>query len=300
MKKTEEYFRIPASNYDPSKNFYVVRASSLDHPKNNSIMFITLPFMKKWRNVLCVNECIVIWPKDETVPEELLRKHVVILSEEPRFGFAEFFYRNKIMNNPNPNEYEVVNGAYICNGAQYGTNTTIFPGVYMDSRVVVGNNCYVGSGVKLIGNVIIGDDCIIKENTVVGSDGLTTRRNSEGVIYTIPQFGGVKIEDNVHIGANSVICRGAIDDTIIETGTRIDNCCFISHNVHIGRDVLIVGETLMMGSSSAGNTSYISGNSVIRDGVSVGERSFVGMGSVVTKNIDAGLTVMGNPARCVL
>ena len=128
-------------------------------------------------------------------------------------------------------------------------------------------------------------------------DGLTTRRNEVGDIITIPQFGGVVIENNVQIGANSVVCKGAIDNTVIGTGSRIDNCSFISHNVKMGKNTIVVGEVLMMGSSSTGERAYLSGNVVVRDGISIGKDAFVGMGSVVTKNVTDGVTVKGNPAR---
>ena len=196
-----------------------------------------------------------------------------------------------------PKPYQVKNGAMICEGAEIGEDTIIFPGAYVDSDVKIGKNCYVASGVRIVGNVQIDDDCIIRENTVIGSDGLTTRRNEDGKIITIPQFGGVVIENDVQIGANSVVCKGSIDNTIIGSGSRVDNCAFISHNVKIGRNTIIVGEVLMMGSSSTGERAYLSGNVVVRDGVSIGEDSFVGMGSVVTKNVPAGVTVKGNPAK---
>ena len=292
-----KFFSVNASGYETGRSFEVVRPASLNNPKDNSVMFVTPKFMNRWERLLTVKECIVIWPEGEDIPEELRQRHVVITSPEPRFGFAEFFHDNGITYNEDVKEYDLVGGAYICKGAVYGKGCRIFPGAYIDSRVTIGDNCYIGSGVRIVGRVSIGSDCIIRENTVIGSDGLTTRRNAEGKVYTIPQFGGVVIGDNVQIGANSVVCKGAIDDTVIRTGSRIDNCCFISHNVTVGEDTLVVGETLMMGSSSTGKGAYLSGNVVVRDGVSIGERSFAGMGAVITKDIPAGATVKGNPAK---
>lgn len=293
----KEFFCIDAAKYDAAKHYQVVRPASLSNPKNNAVLFVTEGFMKYWRAVLTVEECIVIWPESQPVPEELAEKHAVILSKEPRYGFALFFQENHVTYNTMPKPFQVKNGAMICEGAEIGEGTIVFPGAYVDGDVKIGKNCYIASGVRIVGSVRIGDNCIIRENTVIGSDGLTTRRNEEGKIITIPQFGGVEIEDNVQIGANSVVCKGAIDDTIIGTGSRIDNCSFISHNVKIGRDTIIVGEVLMMGSSSTGERAYLSGNVVVRDGVAVGKDAFVGMGSVVTKNIPDGVTVKGNPAR---
>lgn len=293
----KEFFCIDASAYDETKHFQVVRPASLSNPKNNAVFFVTEGFMKYWEKVLTVEECIVIWPENQPVPEELAKKHAVILSKEPRYGFAQFFHENHVTYNAMPKPYQVKNGAMICEGAEIGEDTIIFPGAYVDSDVKIGKNCYVASGVRIVGNVQIDDDCIIRENTVIGSDGLTTRRNEDGKIITIPQFGGVVIENDVQIGANSVVCKGSIDNTIIGSGSRVDNCAFISHNVKIGRNTIIVGEVLMMGSSSTGERAYLSGNVVVRDGVSIGEDSFVGMGSVVTKNVPAGVTVKGNPAK---
>lgn len=293
----KEFFRVQASKYDKSKDYYVVRPSSLNKPKDNSIMFISPEYMDKWEAVLSVKECIVIWPENEAVPGELLSRHVVLLHHEPRLGFAEFFRDNEITYNRVPVSYKIINGAYICDGATIGKNCSIFPGAYIDSEVVIGDNCYIGSGVKLMGSIKIGDNCIIRENTVIGSDGLTTRRDENGKVVTIPQFGGVTIEDNVQIGALTVIGKGAIDDTVIHSGSRIDNSCFISHNVQIGEDTLIVGETIMFGSSSTGRQAFISGNSTVRDGVSIGEKALVGMGSVVVRSVMDNDVVKGNPAK---
>ena len=291
------FFMVSAAQYDTTKDFYVVRPSSLNKPQDNSVMFVTPEYKDKWEAVLSVQNCIVIWPETEPVPEELFSRHVVILHPEPRLGFAEFFRDNHITYNRKPEPFSLVNGAYICNGARIGKNCDIFPGAYIDSEVVIGDNCYIGSGVKLLGSVKIGNDCIIRENTVIGSDGLTTRRDENGKVVTIPQFGGVTIEDNVQIGALTVIGKGAIDDTVIRTGSRIDNSCFISHNVQIGEDTLVVGETIMFGSSSTGKQAFISGNSTIRDGVAIGEKALVGMGSVVVKPVPNGGIVKGNPAK---
>ncbi len=297
MSELKEFFCVDASKYDETKHFQVVRPASLSNPQNNAVMFVTEGFLQYWEAVLRVKECIVIWPENHPVPEELAKRHAVILSKEPRYGFAEFFHENHVTYNTMPKPYGVENGAMICEGAEIGEGTVIFPGAYVDGDVKIGKNCYIASGVRLVGSVNIGDDCIIRENTVIGSDGLTTRRNAEGKIITIPQFGGVVIEDNVQIGANSVVCKGAIDNTVIGSGSRIDNCSFISHNVKMGRDTIVVGEVLMMGSSSTGERAYLSGNVVVRDGVSIGKDALVGMGSVVTKNVPDGVTVKGNPAR---
>ncbi len=292
-----EFFQVSASKYDATKSYNVVRPASLNNPQDNSVMFVCPEYIDRWTSILTVKDSIVIWPSSEDIPAELAARHVVIPHHEPRLGFAEFFRDNNITYNHRPVPYKIINGAYVCEGAVIGKNCVFFPGAYIDSEVSIGDNCFIGSGVKLLGKVTIGKDCIIRENTVIGSDGLTTRRDKLGKVVTIPQFGGVTIEDNVQIGALTVIAKGAIDDTIIHSGSRIDNCCFISHNVQIGEDTLIVGETIMFGSSSTGEQAFISGNSTIRDGVPIGKKAVVGMGSVVIKPVPDETIVKGNPAR---
>lgn len=111
------------------------------------------------------------------------------------------------INLPLPSEYEVINGAHIEIGAVIGKNCVIFPGVYIGKDVIIGDDVYIASGVKLVGSVTIGDHVVIRDNTVIGADGLTTSRDDNGEAITIPQFGGVSIEDDVQIGANVVIAR---------------------------------------------------------------------------------------------
>lgn len=291
------FFDVCASKYDNKRDFHVYGPSSLNSPKSNTVMFVTPEHIGEWEVLKSVDSCIVIWPTQQPIPECITEQHVFVLHHEPRLGYAEFFRDNGITYNSQPKEFDIVNGAFIASGAKIGKSTVVFPGAYIDSDVSIGEECYIGAGVKLIGSVKIGNNVIIRENTVVGSDGLTTRRDECGKVVTIPQFGGVTIEDNVQIGALSVIAKGAIDDTVIHSGCRIDNSCFISHNVQLGEDTMIVGETIMFGSSSTGEQAFISGNSTVRDGIHIGSKALVGMGSVVTKPVSDGAVVKGSPAK---
>lgn len=293
----KEFFKINVSKYDESKNYEVVRPASLNKPKDNSVMFITEDHIDQWEKLLSVHNCVIIWPESIDVPAKLKNRHVIIKFDDPRRGQALFYRDNNITYNALPCEYEVVNGAFIAKGAKIGNGTIIFPGAYIDADVIIGENCYIASGVKLIGSVKIGNEVVIRENTVIGCDGLTRMRDDNGKVATIPQFGGVTIENNVQIGAMTVIAKGAIDDTVIHAGCRIDNCCFISHNVQLGEDSVIVGETIMFGSSSTGPQAFISGNATIRDGIHIGKKSFVGMAANVLKSVPDGGIVKGNPAK---
>ena len=293
----KEYFRVNASKYVPGKNFDVTRPASLNNPKDNAVMFIREEFINHYDAFCQCNECIVFWPESIEVPENINNRHAVIQCMKPHREFARFFTVNRITYLPEIDEVEMVNGAFIAKTAIIGKNCRIFPGAYIGGEVELGDNCYIGSGVRLTGSIKIGDNVIIRENSVLGADGLTTDRDEQGKALTIPQFGGIVIEDDVQIGALTVIARGAIDNTVVKRGAKIDSCAFVSHNVQIGEDSFIVGETIMFGSSSTGNNVLISGNSTIRDGRHIGNGAIVGMGSVVVRNVEDGQVVKGNPAR---
>lgn len=295
MKK---FFSVRASKYSETKDFELFCVSTLENPKNNAVTFITEKHIDSWSVFERCDYCLIFWPESIEVPAGiLLRNHVVVKCENPHLKYCQFFEENGIKYLP-PNGTMIYNdGAWISETAIIGEKTVIMPGAYIGEEVSIGQNCYIGCGVKLVGRIDIKDNVVIRENTVVGADGLSTDRDKSGKPVRMPQFGGVRINSNVVIGANVVIARGAIDDTVIEEWASVDNCSFISHNVKIGKRTFIVGETIMFGSSSLGDDAFISGNSTIRNGISIGRGALIGMGSVVVKDVEEGKTVKGNPAK---
>lgn len=293
----KRYFEVNARKYAEDKTFSVFRPASLNHPKDNAVMFITEKFIRNAEALLQCSQCVVFWPKSQDVPREISSRHAVVPCDNPRQEYCRFFKDNDITNLPEAEQGIFVDGAYVVQTAKIGNNCVILPGTYIGGEVELGDNCYIGAGVRLVGEVHIGNNVVIRENSVIGADGLSTNRDEFGKALTMPQFGGVVIEDDVQIGALAVIARGAIDNTVIKRGAKIDNSTFISHNVTVGEDTFIVGETIMFGSSSTGKGVLVSGNSVVRDGRTIGNNAIVGMGSVVTENVPAGKTVKGNPAR---
>lgn len=293
----KEYFDISVENYVSDKKFHVVRPASLMRPKDNAVMFIMKEYMEYVSALYEIKECLIFWPAEIAVPGEIASRNAVKKCERPHFEYCKFYQDNRITYLPQKVEGKYVDGSFIAKGAKVGANTCIMPGAYIGEDVCIGENVYIGSGVKLVGRIRIGNNVVIRENAVLGADGLSTDRDIEGKAVTMPQFGEIILEDDVQIGANTVIARGAIDETIIKRGSKIDNSCFISHNVHIGEDSFVVGETIMFGSSRLGDKVLVSGNATIRNGVRIGNNATVGMGAVVVKNVKDGVIVKGNPAR---
>ena len=192
----------------------------------------------------------------------------------------------------------------------------ISPGVVIDEEahmhpsVCIGPNCYIGEceigentvihgNVYVYPNVKIGRNVLIEAGAVIGAGGQGFERNQRGEFEKFPQVGGVVIEDDVEIGSNASVMRGALGNTVIGTGTKVGHLCNIGHGVVIGRHCLIVSMSMIGGSTVIGDYSQISFGACVRDGIKVGNNAFVGMGAVVTKNIDDNCVVYGVPARAV-
>lgn len=296
--KNIDYFNVNVNEYDETKDFIVSRPSSLNNPKDHAVMFIMKKYIDKYISSFeVVSNCLIIWPRECKIPDNLKSMHAFWLSDNPHLDFCRFFNSHNVTNFVQLCK-TIHEGDYIVSGnVKIGDETVVFPYVYMNGDITIGKNCYIASGVKIIGNVHIGDNVLIKENAVIGADGLSTDREPDGKAATMPQFGGVVIEDNVQIGANTAIARGAIDNTVIRKGCKIDNCCWISHNNYLDENVFVVGEATTFGSVTVGKNSIISGNATVRNGLSIGEEVLVGAGAVVTRPVKDGAIVSGAPAK---
>lgn len=293
----KKLFEVSASDYSKAHDFSVYYPASLDRPFNHAVMFINKANEHRISELSNIKHCIIFCTPLLVVPNETEESNLFIRVSDPRTAYCLFFREHHIANWPDYEEVNMVNGAHISPRAEIGEETVVMPFAYIGGEVSIGRRCYIGTGVRLVGRVRIGDDVVIRENSVIGADGLSTDRDENGQAATMPQFGGVTIEDRVQIGALTVIARGAIDDTVIGAGAKIDNSSFISHNVRIGSDTFIVGETIFFGGSSTGSGAFVSGNTTVRNKRKIGDRAFVGMGSVVTKDVASGATVCGNPAH---
>ncbi len=294
----QKFFKVEVEHN--KEKWFVYAPSSVEEPFDHTVMFVTERFTERWTDLLSVSHCLIFWPMKCQIAQELEQRHHIVACKNPRLEYARFFRKNHIQNLPQNGSAVLTNGSYIADGSRIGSDVTIMPGAYIGQEVMIGSSVYIGSGVRLIGKIKIGSNVVIRENTVLGADGLSMEREEDGRMIPIPQFGGVCVDDNVSIGANVTIARGAIDDTVIGKGSMIDNNCFISHNVKIGENVGIVGETILFGSVRVGKNSFISGNTAVRDGRSIGEHALVGMGGVVTKDVQDHTVVMGNPAGPLL
>jgi UDP-3-O-[3-hydroxymyristoyl] glucosamine N-acyltransferase len=180
-------------------------------------------------------------------------------------------------------------GASIGRGTRIGANTVIGPGV------AIGRDCDVGPNVT-IGFALIGDRVRILAGAVIGEPGFGAAAGPMGLV-DLPQLGRVILQDGVSIGANTTIDRGAYEDTVIGENTKIDNLVQIAHNVRVGRNCVLAGQAGISGSVTIGDGSQFGGRAGVADHVTIGAGARVGAASGVMKDIPAGETWGGMPAR---
>ncbi len=293
----KEFFRINVGKYVAGKDFDVVRPASLNHPKDHAVMFISERFIDMAHAFDAVSDCLVFWPKSVPLPEALPARHAVVVCDRPHAEYCRFYRDNHITYLPKKEAYEIVDGAFIAKGAKLGSGVTVMPGAYIGGDVEIGDDVYIGAGAKLVGEIVIGSHVVIRENAVLGADSLTTDRETDGVAITMPQFGRVVVDDYVQIGANTVIARGAIDETHVHKGAKISGSCYISHNVVVGENTFIAAETMLLGSASVGSDCLISGNCTVNNYTHIGDNTTLGMGSVATKSIPDNVIAYGSPAK---
>jgi UDP-3-O-[3-hydroxymyristoyl] glucosamine N-acyltransferase len=178
--------------------------------------------------------------------------------------------------------------------AEIGAGTVIGPTAVIGPDVRIGRDCAVGAGVT-IAHALIGDRVIVHPGVRIGQDGFGFVPGVRGH-EKVPQVGRVIIQDDVEIGANSTIDRGAIRDTVIGEGTKIDNLVQIAHNVQIGRRCLLAAQTGISGSSVIGDHVMMGGQVGIADNLNIGDGAGIAAGSGVAGDIPAGQKYGGSPA----
>ena len=186
-------------------------------------------------------------------------------------------------------------GAIIGAGAKIGSGSRIAAGAVIGYRVYVGRNCYIGPNASVV-HSLVGNNVIIHSGVSVGQDGFGFAMGPGGHLK-VPQIGRVVIQDDVEIGANTTIDRGALKDTIIGEGTKIDNLVQIAHNVVIGRHCVIVAQVGISGSTELGDYVVLGGQVGLIGHLKIGNGVQVAAKSAVTRNVPDGERWGGIPAQ---
>ena len=196
---------------------------------------------------------------------------------------------------------EVDATAQIAPSVSLGEGVRIGPGVVIEENVVLGDGCEIAARVVICSGTALGARVVVKAGAVLGSAGFGfVRDEATGEYVQFPQQGRLEIEDDVWIGANATIDRGALGETRIGRGTKIDNLVHIAHNCTIGKNVVIAAQTGVAGSSTIGEGAVVAGQVGIADHVYIGEGVILGAKAGVPSNKrleGKGQVFWGIPAR---
>jgi UDP-3-O-[3-hydroxymyristoyl] glucosamine N-acyltransferase len=183
-------------------------------------------------------------------------------------------------------------------GVQLGRNVRIGAGCVLDEGVAVGDDTQLYPGVTIYAGTALGKRVIVHAGAVLGSDGFGYIPGKGGESHRkIPHVGRCLIGDDVEIGANTCVDRGSIDDTVIGSGTKIDNLVHIAHNVRLGARCLMMAQSGIAGSTQVGDDVIIGGQAGLADHVTIGQGARLLVQAGIIADIAADATVSGYPAR---
>ncbi len=185
-------------------------------------------------------------------------------------------------------------GVHICRGARVEAKAVLYPGVFIGRDAVVGEASILYPHVTIHRRCRIGRRVVLHAGVVVGSDGFGFARPGRDNVK-IPQIGYVQIDDDVEVGANTTIDRGALGRTWIQRGVKIDNLVQIAHNVVIGEYSIVVAQVGISGSTKLGKGVIIGGQAGLVGHIHIGDHAMIAAGSGVHKDISAGQIVAGTP-----
>lgn len=228
-------------------------------------------------------------------PAEDEREDRILEVQDPRLAFAQVYAKWF----DRRGRAGVHQTAQVDQGAVVGPGSEIGPLAYLGDRVRLGANCVIGPRVVILPGTTLGDRVKVQAGAVLGSDGFGYVRGPEGHLG-FPQIGTLLIEDDVEIGANTTIDRGALGETRIGRGTKIDNLVHIGHNCKIGEDVIMASQVGIAGSTEVCDGAMLGGQAGLGEHVVIGKGVILGgQGGVLPgKRLNGeGEVFWGTPAR---
>lgn len=278
--------------------------ASIDQAGPTDISWAFIPAMREPLKKTKAGAVIVPEKFLEFVPEGV----IALISSDPHRSYgliASAFYPRKV-------EGFISDRAFVHESAQVGAGCRIEAGAYIGPRVILGKRCDIRPNAVIEAGVRLGDDCIVGANATVshcvagnkvyiypgaqiGQDGFGFAMSAKGPVK-VPQLGRVIIGDDVEIGASTTIDRGAMGDTVIGSGTRIDNLVQVAHNVKLGRCCVIVSQVGIAGSCEFGDFVVAGGQVGFAGHLKIGTGAQIAAQSGLMNDVPPGAVLMGSPA----
>jgi UDP-3-O-[3-hydroxymyristoyl] glucosamine N-acyltransferase len=298
--------RIGATLINASEDIIIEGAATLERAGAKDISFVSNP--RYIGKAIGTNAAAVILAQD--VAEIKTAK---LITPNPYLAWArtlELFIPDRSAHLPRTIHATAIvhpsavigSGVHIGPNVCIGANTSIGTACIIHAGVVIEEDCLLLDNVEVHPNSVIhygtsiGNNCFIWSSVVIGGYGFGNAKDGPRFVG-IPQLGKVILEDDVSVGSSTTIDRGAIDDTIIRRGAKIDNMVMIAHNVEIGEDTAIASQTGISGSTKVGARVLIAGQAGFVGHVSIGDDSFVGAKAGISKSFPPGSKITGYPAR---
>lgn len=285
--------------------------AKIQDAKNGQIAFLSNP---KYEQYIYTTQASAVIVKKDFAPKKELST-ALILVEDPYSSFTVLLeeyhklisFQKAGVEDPcfigagSTTGKNIYRGAfsYIGSNVKIGDNVKIYPHAYVGDSTVIGNNTILHPGVKIYPDSRIGNNCVIHSGTVIGSDGFGFAPQADGSYKTIPQLGNVVLEDNVVIGANTVIDCATLfgDSTTVRQGVKLDNLIQVAHNVEVGKNTVIAAQSGISGSSKIGENCIIAGQVGIAGHLVIANRTGIGAQAGISKSIEnEGEKIMGSPA----
>ena len=278
---------------------------TIENAKPTDITFLSNNKYVKHLKNSAAGACILSQEHITEAPEGM----TLLISDNPYYSYAQIVA--KLYPTPKWQE-KTENSATIDKNSKIGKNCYIGHNVVIEEGVEIGDHCYIGHNTTISSNVkignqtsidnnvtlsycMIGNRCVIKPGARIGQEGFGFAPGKADVMK-VQQIGRVILGDDVEIGANTCIDRGAIEDTTLGMGTKIDNLVQIGHNVQIGMYCFVAGHTAMAGSTTIGNQVKVGGQSGFAGHLKVGDNVAISGQAGVFGDIESGQTVGGTPA----
>ena len=273
------------------------RIGPLEGATPSTLSFLSNP---RYQSQLAVSAaaCVIVAP---AMREPALARGAAIVTSDPYLYFAKLTQwwaaRQRPALVPGVHASAVIDAtAQVAAGAAVGPLVVVEAGASIADGAVIGAHCVIGAGAKvgaatrlaprvtLGAGCVIGERCIVHSGVVIGADGFGFAPD-QGRWEKIEQLGAVRIGNDVEIGANTCIDRGALDDTVIEDGVKLDNLIQIGHNVHVGAHTAMAGCVGVAGSATIGAHCTVGGGAVILGHLTLADHVHISAASVVMRSI---------------
>jgi UDP-3-O-[3-hydroxymyristoyl] glucosamine N-acyltransferase len=286
--------------------------SKIEEGKPGTLSFLSNP---KYSQYIYDSQASIILVNKDFQPEREIQSTLILVDD----AYQSLARLLSMVDQAKPKKTGISTLAFIADSAVIGENAYIAPFVYIGDQVTVGNNaslhphCCVEdgaklgdnvilfSGVKVYNNCVIGNNCTLHSGSVIGSDGFGFAPSEDGSYKKIPQMGNVVLEDNIEIGANTVVDRATLGSTIIRQGVKIDNLVQIAHNVEVGTNTVIAAQTGISGSTKLGKQCILAGQVGIAGHLHIADGTIFGAQTGVPNNVKKpNQTLQGYPAIPVM